>query len=105
VKEPTFVQSVKRYGRGDRESQKPSDFRGRTDKAVERLSSGIFEHEQSVAVLALERERSRRPRILQVVLQLIFVRETFEDGWGALRREIPAERNSSHLQGRCAAFG
>jgi hypothetical protein len=53
---------------------------------VERLAAGIFEQQHGSTTFALERQRPYRPRVVQLILQFVFVGETSKAGGGWVRR-------------------
>jgi len=74
------VDMAERRSDPDGELHEASDFHGRADTLVERLAAGVFEHEQGSIVLAHELQRPRRPGIVQVFPQRVFMSEPVEAG-------------------------
>ena len=79
VDEAALVGLAQRRGDADREAQEAARLHRRADEPSERLPARILEHQHGPAVLAHELQRPRRPGAVQLIFQLIFVREPIED--------------------------
>ena len=53
---------------------------------VERLAARILEHQHGPAAFALKRQRPHRPRVVQLILQSVFVGETSKASGGRVHR-------------------
>jgi hypothetical protein len=80
-----FAQS---YSDADREAQENADLHRLAEQARERFAAGVLEHQHGATVFSYELHRPRRPSAIELVPELIFVREPFErQGRRAIRGE------------------
>src|SRR5262249_42816480 len=84
VDEAPFVQPAQRGRESYREAQDSADLHGRADQAFERLAPGIAEQQHRAPALMHKLYRPRSPRLVEVVLQRVFVSEAIE----AVRRWV-----------------
>ena len=72
----------------DREAQEDADLHRLAEQARERFAAGVLEHQHGATVFSHELQRPRRPSAIELVPELIFVREPFErQGRRAIRGE------------------
>ncbi len=79
VHEAGLVGLAQGHGDADREAKEAPRLNGRADEPSERLAAVILEHQHGTTVFAHEFQRPRRPSAVQLIFQLIFVREPIED--------------------------
>jgi hypothetical protein len=72
----------------DREAQENADLHRLAEQARERFAAGVLKHQHGATVFSYELQRPHRPSVVELVPELIFVREPFErQGRRAVRGE------------------
>jgi hypothetical protein len=78
VDEPALMKLAQSRGNSDSEAQEASYLHGPTEQTVERLAARIVEHQHGPTGVAHEGQRPRRPCPVELIFQLVFVREAIE---------------------------
>src|SRR6516225_3768713 len=78
VDEPALMKLAQSRGNSDSQAQEASYLHGPTEQTVERLAAQIIEHQHGPTGVAHEGQRSRRPCSVELIFQLVFVREAIE---------------------------
>ena len=78
VDEAALVELAQSRGDADGQAQEASYLHGRAEQPVERLAARILEHQHGPTGVAHELQRPHRPCPVELILQLVFVREAIE---------------------------
>ena len=78
VDEPALMNLAQRRGDHDSQAQEASDLHGPTEQTIERLATQIIEHQHGPTGVAHEGQRPHRPCGVELIFQLVFVREAIE---------------------------
>ena len=78
VHEAARMELAERSGDAHGQRQEAAHRHGSTEQPLERLAARILEDQHAVPVFALERQGSQRPRLVQHILQAVFVGQTIE---------------------------
>ena len=78
VDEAALVKLAQSRRNRDGQAQEASYLHGLTEQTVERLAARILEHQHGPTGVAHEVQRPRRPCPVELILQLVFVREAIE---------------------------
>ena len=78
VDEPALMKLAQSRGNSDSQAQEASYLHGPTEQTVERLAARIIEHQHGPTGVAHEGQRPRRPCPVELIFQLVFVREAIE---------------------------
>ena len=78
VDEPALMKLAQSRGNSDSQAQEASYLHGLTEQTVERLAAQIIEHQHGPTGVAHEGQRPRRPCPVELIFQLVFVREAIE---------------------------
>src|SRR5215475_2119856 len=78
MNQPALVKLAQSCCDGNRNTQEGSRLHGRAEQPFERLAARILEHQHGPARVAYELQRPHCPRRVELVLQLVFVREALE---------------------------
>ena len=105
VNQPTAVELPDRAGQRRGDSEELSDLHRLPDEAIERLATGVVDHEQRLPALAPQFQRPQCPGTIQITLQFVFVREAIDvpesrvfnagrDGYERVRLALSITRES-----------
>ena len=72
-------------GNSDSQAQESSYVHWPIEQTLKRLAAQIIEHQHGPTGVAHEGERPRRPCRVELILQLVFVREAMEAVWRRVR--------------------
>ena len=78
VDEAALMELAQSRGNSDSQAQEASHLHGRAEQPVERLAARIIEHQHGPTGVAHELQRPHRPCAVELILQLVFVREAIE---------------------------
>ena len=78
VDEADLVGFAESRSNADREAQENADLHRLAEQARERFAAGVLEHQHGATVFSYELQRPRRPNAIELVPELIFVRQPFE---------------------------
>ena len=78
VDEPALMKLAQSRGNSDSQAQEASYLHGPTEQTIERLAAQIIEHQHGPTGVAHESQRPRRPCAVELIFQLVFVREAIE---------------------------
>ena len=89
VHKPALVDLAESRRDVDGETQECPQFHGPVELALQRLATGILEHQHGPAALTDKLERPQRPRTVELVPQSIFMCETTDKGRMRALRDGP----------------
>ena len=93
VDEPALVQLTESVGDVDREAQEAPHLHGLAEQPAERLAARVLEHQHGPTGIAHELQRPRRPRLVELILEFVFMRESIEARAGRL---VGGRQNDQH---------
>ena len=107
VDEPALMKLAQGRGNSNGQAQEASNLHGPTVQTVERLAAQIIEHQHGPTGVAHEGERPRRPCPVELIFQLVFVREAIEvlRGTGGRRQGQQAARRAGCHRRPVASHG
>jgi hypothetical protein len=78
VDDPALMKLAQSRGNCDSQAQEASYLHGPTEQTVERLATQIIKHQHGPTGVVHEGQRPRRPCPVELIFQLVFVREAIE---------------------------